>query len=56
MFIFRHTFEAAPAFIVLENFIIQELCKLNGFTDGDGIFVPGEHIAVPLMMFIFPRL
>lgn len=37
-----HNFEAAPVFIMIENFVIAELNKLVGFENGDGVFVPGS--------------
>lgn len=36
-----HTFEVAPAFIVIEKYIIQKLCSIIGYKAGDGIFCPG---------------
>jgi glutamate/tyrosine decarboxylase-like PLP-dependent enzyme len=43
-----HTYEAAPVFTVIENFVIDELSKLVGFVDGDGIFVPGSSFGTML--------
>lgn len=50
---FRHNFEAAPVFIMIENFVIAELNKLVGFENGDGVFVPGKTF---LINFIFQCL
>ncbi|KAK3597058.1 hypothetical protein CHS0354_022061 [Potamilus streckersoni] len=36
-----HTFEVAPAFIVLEKYMIQMLCGIIGYKDGNGLFGPG---------------
>lgn len=36
-----HTFEVAPAFIVIEKYIIEKLCSIIGYKTGDGIFCPG---------------
>ncbi|XP_045210018.2 cysteine sulfinic acid decarboxylase-like isoform X2 [Mercenaria mercenaria] len=36
-----HTFEVAPAFIVIEKYLIEKLCSIIGYKAGDGIFCPG---------------
>lgn len=36
-----HTFEVAPAFIVIEKYLIEKLCSVVGYEAGDGIFCPG---------------
>ncbi|XP_064594414.1 cysteine sulfinic acid decarboxylase-like isoform X2 [Liolophura sinensis] len=41
-----HTFEVAPAFVILEKSIFRKLCGLVGFSRGDGVFCPGGSFAV----------
>lgn len=36
-----HTFEVAPVFVVMEKMMIQKLCGIIGFENGDGVFGPG---------------
>jgi len=40
-----HTFEVAPAFIVIEQAIVNYVTKLFGFKQGDGIFSPGGSLS-----------
>ncbi|RXG73515.1 Cysteine sulfinic acid decarboxylase [Armadillidium vulgare] len=40
-----YTFEAAPVFVVLEHYMIQQLCRFFGWDGGDGIFSPGGSIS-----------
>ncbi|XP_071516657.1 cysteine sulfinic acid decarboxylase-like [Panulirus ornatus] len=37
----QHTFEVAPVFILVEQFIIARLVSLFGWQEGDGLFSPG---------------
>jgi len=37
-----HTYESAPVFTLVDLHVVNELCELMGFNDGDGIFVPGS--------------
>ncbi|XP_063929442.1 acidic amino acid decarboxylase GADL1 isoform X2 [Zophobas morio] len=41
----QHTFEVAPVFSLIEMKIIEEVKKLIGYADGDGIFSPGGSIS-----------
>ncbi|ESO87765.1 hypothetical protein LOTGIDRAFT_127363 [Lottia gigantea] len=36
-----HTFEVAPVFVILEQYMVQKICKLIGFENGDGVFGAG---------------
>lgn len=36
-----HTFESNPAFVLIENYMVQKLCELVGYRSGDGLFCPG---------------
>lgn len=36
-----HTFEAAPAFVLIEKYITQKMCDVIGYPNGEGIFCPG---------------
>jgi hypothetical protein len=38
---FSHTYEVAPAFIVIEMYLMEKLCSIVGYKTGDGIFCPG---------------
>jgi len=37
----QHTYEAAPVFSLVEQHMIQKMCSLVEFDDGDGMFFPG---------------
>ncbi|CAI9724269.1 cysteine sulfinic acid decarboxylase-like [Octopus vulgaris] len=36
-----HTYEVSPAFTMIEHYLIQKVCKMIGFQNGDGMFCPG---------------
>eukprot|EP01064_Diplonema_japonicum_P014120 TRINITY_DN2164_c0_g1_i1.p1 TRINITY_DN2164_c0_g1~~TRINITY_DN2164_c0_g1_i1.p1 ORF type:complete len:531 (+),score=140.75 TRINITY_DN2164_c0_g1_i1:56-1594(+) len=36
-----HTYEVSPVFTLMENEVIEKLCKYVGYTNGDGVFAPG---------------
>ncbi|XP_052804470.1 cysteine sulfinic acid decarboxylase-like isoform X2 [Mya arenaria] len=36
-----HTYEVSPAFVLLEQYLMQKICGIVGYPDGDGIFCPG---------------
>ncbi|XP_034109224.1 cysteine sulfinic acid decarboxylase [Drosophila albomicans] len=36
-----YTFEVAPVFSLIETEVIKTVCRLAGYTNGDGIFAPG---------------
>lgn len=40
-----YTYEVAPVFTVMEQFVLNEIRNLIGFDKGDGIFSPGGSIA-----------
>ncbi|CAE1318500.1 Cysteine sulfinic acid decarboxylase,Glutamate decarboxylase 1,Acidic amino acid decarboxylase GADL1 [Acanthosepion pharaonis] len=40
-----HTYEVSPAFTMIEHYLIQKVCKMIGFNNGDGIFCPGGSFA-----------
>ena len=40
-----HTFEVSQVFSLIEMKIIEEVKKLIGYADGDGIFSPGGSIS-----------
>lgn len=40
-----YTYEVAPVFTVMEQFVLNEIKQLISFNDGDGIFSPGGSIA-----------
>ncbi|KAB7496498.1 Cysteine sulfinic acid decarboxylase [Armadillidium nasatum] len=40
-----YTFEAAPVFVILEHYMVQQLCRFFGWDGGDGIFSPGGSIS-----------
>lgn len=40
-----YTYEVAPVFTIMEQFVLNEIKNLIGFNDGDGIFSPGGSIA-----------
>lgn len=41
----QHTFEVAPVFSLIELKILEEVKKLIGYDEGDGIFSPGGSIS-----------
>ncbi|XP_044256502.1 acidic amino acid decarboxylase GADL1 isoform X1 [Tribolium madens] len=41
----QHTFEVAPVFSIIELKILEEVKKLIGYKEGDGIFSPGGSIS-----------
>ena len=43
---FRHTYECAPAFTVIEQYVIKKINEKIGYTEGDGVFMPGMLIYV----------
>ncbi|XP_025081278.1 cysteine sulfinic acid decarboxylase-like isoform X2 [Pomacea canaliculata] len=36
-----HTYEVAGVFILVEQYLIDKLCDIVGYEDGDGLFCPG---------------
>jgi hypothetical protein len=40
-----YTYEVAPVFTIMEEYVLAELRHLIGFNEGDGIFCPGGSIA-----------
>lgn len=40
-----YTYEVAPVFTIMEEYVFSELRYLIGFAEGDGIFSPGGSIA-----------
>jgi len=38
---FSYTYEVAPVFSLIETEVISTVCRLIGYTNGDGIFAPG---------------
>ncbi|KAK7468144.1 hypothetical protein BaRGS_00036608 [Batillaria attramentaria] len=36
-----HTYEVAPAFVVIEKYMMRKICDVIGFSEGEGIFCPG---------------
>ncbi|CAL4068172.1 unnamed protein product [Meganyctiphanes norvegica] len=41
----QYTFEVAPVFLLVEQFVMQWMVELLGWQDGDGIFAPGGSIS-----------
>ncbi len=41
---YRHTFEVAPVFMMIEKYMIEKLNTYTGFKDGDGVFCPGMFL------------
>lgn len=37
----EYTFEVAPVFVLVADYIINRLTEIAGYPDGDGVFVPG---------------
>ena len=55
-----YTYEVAPAATLIEKFLIQKMCTIAGFKNGNGIFVTGGSNANLIAMFsarnkIFPE-
>lgn len=44
--LFRYTFEVAPAFTVIELYLLRHVLGIFGMPDGDGIFSPGGSISL----------
>jgi glutamate/tyrosine decarboxylase-like PLP-dependent enzyme len=40
-----YTYEVAPVFTLMEETVLQEMRRIVGFTDGDGLFAPGGSMA-----------
>ena len=40
-----YTYEVAPVFTLMENEIINTVCSMIGWKNGDGIFCPGGSFA-----------
>ena len=40
-----YTYEVAPVFTIMEEYVLAEVRHLIGFDEGDGIFCPGGSIA-----------
>ncbi|KAH3707258.1 hypothetical protein DPMN_066657 [Dreissena polymorpha] len=36
-----HTFEASPVFVIMELSLLQKICGILGYENGDGVFCPG---------------
>ncbi|XP_013398337.1 cysteine sulfinic acid decarboxylase [Lingula anatina] len=36
-----HTYEVAPVFLLAEHYLVQKMCSIVGYKDGDGLFNPG---------------
>ena len=47
-----HTFEVAPAFVVVERYMVEKMLKLVGYEQGDGLFFPGKFL--PMVCIIQP--
>lgn len=43
--LFRHTFEVAPFFTLVEHSVLAHLRRFIGWSDGDGIFSPGMNFS-----------
>ena len=41
-----HTFEVAPAFVVVERYMVEKMLKLVGYEHGDGLFFPGKFLPI----------
>ena len=39
---YRATFEIAPVYTTIERIVLDKMCSMVGYTDGDGIFSPGN--------------
>lgn len=40
----QYTYEVAPVFTLMEDVLVQKMCKMVGWDGGDGIFAPGGSI------------
>lgn len=40
--LYRTTYEVAPVFVLLEKALLDEMIKLVGWEEGEGIFCPGK--------------
>lgn len=40
-----YTYEVAPVFSLMENYVIKEMCRMIGTEWGDGLFCPGGSTA-----------
>ena len=38
----RATFETAPVYTTIERIVLDKMCSMVGYKDGDGIFSPGN--------------
>ena len=36
-----YTYEMAPVYVLMENYVTERLLEYAGFTNGDGMFFPG---------------
>ncbi|XP_045605307.1 cysteine sulfinic acid decarboxylase isoform X1 [Procambarus clarkii] len=41
----QYTFEVAPVFMLVEDYVISKLANLYGWPNGDGIFAPGGSLS-----------
>ena len=39
---YRATFEIAPVYTTIERTVLDKMCSMLGYDDGDGIFSPGN--------------
>ncbi len=46
-----HTYEVAPLAMIIEKMLIEKMCKLVGFENGDGIFATGGSNSNMIAMF-----
>ena len=53
----RATFEIAPVYTTIERTVLDKMCSMLGYDDGDGIFSPGNvkhciyvHVKPPLQV------
>ena len=40
--VYRATYEIAPVYTTIEKIVLNEMCSMLGYKDGDGIFSPGN--------------
>lgn len=41
----QYTYEVAPVFILVEDYVISQLTNIFGYSNGDGIFAPGGSMS-----------